>query len=222
MRSVAILAAILFAAVMAAAQQPQMPAGMSVTPLFENASVAVARLTLLPGTREMPHTHGYSMLIVPVTSGDIEMLTGTATTKTTRQIGDVDVVERGVVHAGANVGTTTLDAIIVAVKADRAKGGTAPPLPRPEGITARDVLDATDAAARRVELAPGAREVTHTHPYDFVVIPITRSRMELQLAGRTETKEYAPGEAFFIPRDTPHAVANPGREPLALIGVAIK
>ena len=203
-------------------QAPALPPGMSIRPLFENAAVAVVRLTLAPGTREMPHTHPYSMLIIPITRGDIEMLKGAATTRTTREVGSVDVVEPGVVHAGANVGSTPIEAIIVAVKPDRVKGGTAPPLPRPQGITATDVLDTADAAVRRVELAAGARETSHTHPYDFVVVMITPSRMEVQLAGRTETKDFAVGDAFFIPRDTPHAVANPGTEPLALLGVAIK
>jgi quercetin dioxygenase-like cupin family protein len=217
-----IAAALILAGSAAYGQGPGLPPGMSVTPLFENASVAVVRLTLAPGTREMPHTHPYAMLIIPITRGDIEMLKGGATTKTTREVGSVDVVEPQVVHAGANVGSTPIEAIIVAVKADRVKGGTAPPLPRPQGITATDVLDTTDAAVRRVELAPGAREVSHTHPYDFVVVMTTRSRMDVQLAGKTETKDFAVGDAFFIPRNTPHAVANPSQEPLALLGVAIK
>jgi hypothetical protein len=40
MRSIATIGAVLLAAVVATAQQ-QMPAGIPVTPLFENASVAV-------------------------------------------------------------------------------------------------------------------------------------------------------------------------------------
>src|SRR5688572_6951100 len=197
-------------------------AGIAVRPLFDNPSVGVARLLLTPGAREMPHTHPYTLLIVAVSSGDVEMLKGTTANRITRKVGDVDVVERELRHAGANLGSAPFEAVVISVKPDRVKGGTAPPLPRPAGITATDVLDSADAAVRRVELAPGAREVIHTHPYDFVVVPVTSGRMEVQLAGKTEAKDYAPGDAFFIARNTPHAVANVGKTPFALLGVTIK
>src|SRR5687767_2614482 len=148
-------------------------AGIAVRPLFDNPSVSVARLLLTPGAREMPHTHPYSLLIIAVSRGDVEFLKGTATNRSMWQIGDLQVVERDVRHAGANMGTMPVEALAISIKADRVKGGTAPPLPRPAGITATDVLDSADAAVRRVELAPGAREVVHTHPYDFIVVPVT-------------------------------------------------
>ncbi len=197
-------------------------AGIAVRPLFDNPAVGVARLLLLPGAREMPHTHPYTLLVVSVSRGDVEFLKGTATNRSMWQIGDIQVVERDVRHAGANMGTMPVEAVAISIKPDRVKGGTAPALPRPAGITATDVLDSADAAIRRVELAPGAREVPHTHPYDFVVVPVVSGRMEVLLAGKTETKDYAPGDAFFIARDTPHAVANVGKAPFALLGVTIK
>lgn len=203
------------------AQLPPTP-GVAVRPLFDNPSVVVARLLLLPGAREMPHTHAYPLVIIAVSRGDVEFLKGSATNRSTWQIGDVQVVERDARHAGANMGDMPVEVLAISIKPDRVKGGTAPPLPRPPGITAIDVLDSADAAVRRVELAPGAREVIHTHPYDFVVVPVTNGRMELQLAGKTETKDYAPGDAFFITRNTPHAVANVGKERFALLGVTIK
>jgi quercetin dioxygenase-like cupin family protein len=223
MRIIATCTAVLLAAAVAAGQQPPPPApGITLRPVFDNPTVTVARITLAPGAREMPHTHPYSLVTMLLTPGDLDMLKGETTTRRAREVPNVDFVPRGLRHAAANVGASPIDGLVVAIKPDRVPGGTSPPLPRPAGITATDVLDATDAAVRRVELAAGAREVTHTHPYDFVVVAVTRSRMEVQLAGKTETKEFAVGDAFFIPRDTPHAVANPGTAPLALLGVAIK
>jgi len=218
----AVLLIAISGAVASARQGPPPGAGIAVRPLFDNPSVAVARLLLTPGAREMPHTHPYTLLIVSVSRGDVEFLKGTATNRSMWQIGDVQVVDREVRHAGANMGTMPVEALAISIKTDRVKGGTAPPLPRPAGITATDVLDSAEAAVRRVELAPGAREVVHTHPYDFVVVPVTSGRMEVQLAGKTEAKDYAPGDAFFIMRNTPHAVANVGKTPFALLGVTIK
>ena len=221
MPTLAAALAVLLSGIIASAQTPTGP-GIAVRPLFDNSSVAVARLLLLPDAREMPHTHTYPLIIIAVSRGDVEFLKGTATNRSLWQIGDVHLVERDVRHAGANMGTAPVEALAISIKPDRVKGGSAPPLPRPPGITATDVLDAADAAVRRVELAPGAREVTHTHPYDFVVVPVTSGRMEVQLAGKTETNDYAPGDAFFIARHTPHAVANVGKERFALLGVTIK
>jgi quercetin dioxygenase-like cupin family protein len=222
MRSVTTITAVLLAAAIAAAQQPPPAPGITLRPVFDNPTVTVARITLAPGAREMPHTHLYSLVTIQLSPGDLEMLKGETTARRAREVPNVDFVARELRHAAANIGSTPVEGLVIAIKPDRVRGGTSPPLPRPAGITATDVLDSADAAVRRVELAPGAREVTHTHPYDFVVVSATRSRMEVQLAGTTETKEFAVGDAFFIPRDTPHAVANPGREPLALLGVAIK
>jgi quercetin dioxygenase-like cupin family protein len=219
MRQIAATLLIAISGVVGAAQQGP---GIAVRPLFDNPSVGVARLLLLPGAREMPHAHGYPLLIVSISRGDVEFLKGTATNRSMWQVGDLQLVERDVRHAGANMGTMPVEALAISIKPDRVKGGTAPPLPRPTGITSTDVLDSADAAVRRVELAPGAREVPHTHPYDFVVVPVVSGRMEVQLAGKTETKDYAPGDAFFIARNTPHAVANVGKTSFALLGVTIK
>ena len=94
--------------------------------------------------------------------------------------------------------------------------------PPAAGIAVRPLFDNPAVGVARLLLLPGAREVTHTHPYDFVVVPVVSGRMEVQLAGKTEAKDYAPGDAFFIARNTPHTVANVGKTPFALLGVTIK
>ncbi len=50
--------------------------------------LGVARLLLLPGAREMPHTHPYTLLIIALSSGNVEMLKGTTANTITRKIGD--------------------------------------------------------------------------------------------------------------------------------------
>jgi quercetin dioxygenase-like cupin family protein len=53
-------------------------------------------------------------------------------------------------------------------------------------------------------------------------VPLTTSRVEIQVGNEKETKTLTPGDAFFIPRFEPHAVANIGPEKLTVLGVVIK
>jgi quercetin dioxygenase-like cupin family protein len=223
MRTLAALAAAaLLSGFTVAAQGPAVPPGFAARPLFDNASVGVMRLLISPGAREMPHAHPYSMLVVQVSPGDVEIMKAGAVSRAARPVGHIEFFDANMQHAAANVGNTPVAVLVISFKPDRLRGGTAPALPRPQGITSTDVFDSADAAVRRVEFAPGAREVIHTHPYDFVLVPAVHGRIDVHLAGKDETKDYAPGDAVFIARNTPHSVANVGRERFALLGVTIK
>jgi quercetin dioxygenase-like cupin family protein len=202
------------------AQTP--PPGIAGTPLFDNSSVRVVKFQFLPGAREMPHTHPFGVLVIMASPGDTELLKGTETVTRTRQIGDAEFTEPNERHAWANVGSSPLEMIVVQPKPDRVPGGTAPAMPRPANISSKDVLDATDVTVRRVEFEPGAREVEHTHPYDFLIVPVTTHPMQVSVNGKAETKSYPAGSALYIARGTPHWVGNPSQEKAALLGVVVK
>jgi len=196
--------------------------GVGRRPVFTNDSVAIERLLLLPGSDEAPHTHAYPMVVVQLTRGDAEMQNADARTKGTRNPGAVDFIATNATHSAANVGGAPFEVLTIGINPERLRGGTAPPATAPAGVTRTPILDNADATVTRLEFAPSAREPVHMHPYDLVVVPLTTSHIELQIGTEKEMKTLTPGDAFFIPRFEPHAVANVGPDTLTVLGVVIK
>jgi quercetin dioxygenase-like cupin family protein len=220
-----LLAAILILAIGAGttgAQQRSVPAGFTVTPVLDNQTLGVVRLQLAPGARETPHTHPYPMLVIVLTRSEMEMQNGGKQTKAVRKPGDVEFVAAGVSHAAANVGSMPLDALVVAIKPDRVRGGTVVPNQPLPGSSRTVLLDNSEAVVTRLEFEPEVREAVHTHPYDLLVVPITSARIDMQVGHKKSVHTYAIGESFFIPRAVPHTGANAGTAPYRLLSVAIK
>lgn len=101
----------------AAAQAPPMPPGISRTPIVDNASVMVARLTLAPAAREQVHTHPFDAVVVQISTGRVEMTIGDRTSTEVYQPGFVWFITRDTPHAAANVGEAPFDVVTVAIKA---------------------------------------------------------------------------------------------------------
>lgn len=196
--------------------------GFGRRPVFTNDSVDVARLLLLPGAVETPHTHAYPMIVVQLSGGEVETQNGAARTTGARSPGHADFIARDADHAIANLGKTPFEVLTISLNPDRLRGGTAAPTPAPAGVTRTPVVDNADASVTRLEFAAAAREPVHMHPYDLVVVPLTTSNVEIQIGTVKETKTLTPGDAFFIPRFEPHAVASLGPATLAVLGVIIK
>ena len=92
--------------------------GFTVMPVLrQRDGRRLVRLTLAPGAQEQPHTHPYPMLVVVLTHGELEMHNGDVHTKGPRKSGDLEFVERGVRITAANVGTTPLEALVLADQA---------------------------------------------------------------------------------------------------------
>lgn len=214
--------AVVLAAAAAAAQGPQLPAGFTLTPVLDNATVTAVRLTLAPGAREQPHMHSYPMLVVLLTRSDLEMHIGQARTKGPRASGDIEFVGAGVSHYAVNAGTTPLEALVLALNPERVRGGNAPPPQPVPGITRKSLLDNAEVNVTRLELEPDAREAVHTHPYDLLVVPTSAARLDVQIGTKKEVRGFAKGEPIFVPRSVPHAVANVGTSAFGVLGVAIK
>jgi quercetin dioxygenase-like cupin family protein len=198
------------------------PPGITRTALIENGTVMIARLRMAPGAKEDIHTHPFSAIVVQLDAGEVDMRLGDARTSARRPAGFVEFIPQEVPHAAANIGAEAFELVTIAIKPDRRRGGEAPALPTPAGITRTPVLDNVDARVTRVAFAPAAREPVHSHPFDMVVVPLTAGRIELRLGERVETRDYAAGEPMFLPRDVPHAVANAATTPLEVLSVGIK
>jgi len=209
----------LFGAALAA---QTMPAGITRTQLLDNQTAMVARLRMAPGAREEVHTHPFSAVVVQLDAGEVEMRVGTKR-ETAKQIpGHIEFIAAEMPHAAANTGTAPFDVVTIALKPERKPGGEQPPSPAPAGITRTMVLDNAQARATHVTFAAGSRETTHTHPYDLILVQLTPGTMELEMDGKRTTKDYAPGEVLFIPRDTPHAAINADTKAFEIVSVGVK
>jgi quercetin dioxygenase-like cupin family protein len=198
------------------------PSGITRTELVNNATVLVARLRMAPNAREDVHTHPFSAVVVQIDAGDVEMHLGSVRSKTRRAPGFIELIPQAVPHAAANVGRAPFDVVTIAMKPDRRPGGDAPASPAPAGITRAPVLDNAEARVTHVSFAPSAREPVHAHPFDLVVVQLTAGRVEVRIGDQVSTRDYAPGEVTFLPRDVPHAVANVDRGPVEILSVGIK
>jgi quercetin dioxygenase-like cupin family protein len=213
---------VIFIAASIAAGAQTMPPGITRTQLLDNASVLVARLRMAPGAREEVHTHPFSAVVVQLDPGEVEMRVGTRRETARRDTGDVEFIAAEMPHAAANIGAVAFDVVTIALKPDRQPGVAQAALPSPVGITRTPVLDNAQARATRVRFGPGSREPVHTHPYDLVLVQLTQGRMEVLLGDKKEVKLYEPGEIVFLPRDVPHAAANPDERPFEILSVAVK
>jgi quercetin dioxygenase-like cupin family protein len=217
-----LVVALMLGAGLPGGQAPAPPPGFTVKPLLDNATVTAVKLKLAPGAAEQPHTHPYPMLVIVLTPSEIAMHNGEAHTKGVRKPGDIDYVEAGVSHNAANAGTMPLEALVLAIKPDRMRGGAAPPAQATPGVTRTSVLDRPDVAVTRLEFEADVREPVHTHPYDLLIVPVTPARLDLQVGDRKDVHGYGVGEAIFVPRNVPHAVANVGTSSFRLLGIAFK
>jgi beta-alanine degradation protein BauB len=93
--------------------------------------------------------------------------------------------------------------------------------PATPGITRTSIKDDAKVGVARVQFAPGATEVPHTHPYDIMIIPVTSGPVILQIGDRKITSLKS-GEVQFVPRDVTHYLGNTGTTEFEIIAVAVK
>lgn len=68
--------------------------------------------------------------------------------------------------------------------------------------------------------APGAETGFHTHEYDYVIVPVTASRMRLEMAdGSVTHAELEPGRSYFRQAGVAHNVINEGPGELVFVEV---
>lgn len=93
--------------------------------------------------------------------------------------------------------------------------------PATPGITRTALKDDAKSTVTRVQFAPGAAEVPHTHPYDIIIIPVMDGTVDIEI-GNAKISAVKSGDVQFVPRDVVHYVANQGKTEFALIAVAVK
>jgi quercetin dioxygenase-like cupin family protein len=92
----------------------------------------------------------------------------------------------------------------------------------PPGITRTQLLDNPTVMIARLNMAPGAREQVHTHPFSAVVVQLTPGDVEMRIGTRPETTRKERGTVDFIAAEMPHAAANVGTTGFDIVTVAIK
>jgi len=97
-----------------AGNRPATP-GVTRTTLKDDAKYSVTRVVFAPGAGEVPHTHPYDIMIVPVKSGPAVIMIGDRKT-TSVKAGEVQFVPRDVVHSVTNTGTVEFEVITVGIK----------------------------------------------------------------------------------------------------------
>jgi quercetin dioxygenase-like cupin family protein len=103
-----------------------------------------------------------------------------------------------------------------------AAGDGAQERPLPPGFVRTPVYEAGSVSVTRLQLAPGARETPHTHPYPMLVVVLSRSDLEMHIGGTQTRRPRAPGDLEFVAAGVTHDAANSGSTPLDLLVLAIK
>lgn len=175
------------------------------TAVLDNATATVTRLHFAPGAAESAHTHPYSLLIVQVTGGTVN-------------VSDREMVRVGSRKSFAGERRSPRDRD--QTRSPTLTGGAA------DGSAARDFP--RDAARQR--RGPGrprpicadASEPVHAHPNDLLTIQITSGRVEILNGGSRSIRDREPGFVQFLPRNVPHAYASGDTAPFEMLSVSIK
>jgi quercetin dioxygenase-like cupin family protein len=203
-------------------QSASQPPGISRTVLADNSTVLVARLGMAPASRETPHTHPFSAVVVQIGGGQVEMRLGGSRVTSRRETGHVQFIPKQVVHAAANVGAEAFDVVTIAIKPERVPASSFPATEAPPGITRQTILDNDEARATSVRFTPGAREPIHSHPFDLVLVQLAPAKVEVQIGDEKTVKDYEMGAVIFLPRDIPHAVSSAHPAPFEILSVTIR
>lgn len=105
---------------------------------------------------------------------------------------------------------------------ERDRGGNTAAAQPPPGITRAELLDNATVLVARLQMAPGARETIHTHPFSAVVMQLDAGDVDMTIGGDHTRARREPGFIWFIPKETPHAAVNVGAGAFDVVTVAIK
>lgn len=70
--------------------------------------------------------------------------------------------------------------------------------------------------------APGAATGWHRHACDYVVVPQTTGRLELEEPGGTRVAELSAGQSYFREAGVEHDVINANAFPFAFVEIELK
>ena len=91
--------------------------------------------------------------------------------------------------------------------------------PRPKA-TSRQHVENGRTRVTEWRFAPGAETGAHTHEHDYVIVPVTASRMRLEMPdGTVNHADLEPGRSYFRPAGVSHNVINEGDGDLVFVEV---
>lgn len=187
--------------------------------LVDNARVRVLHVAVPAGAKNALHDHPDHVAVL-LTDSSIRFTgpDGKATERTSKK-GEALYVEAGK-HAGENIGTGAIEAIIVELKG--AAGTASLPATRP-GLGATTLVDNARVRVVRATAEPTFVEPAGSkHDYDQVVIPLgPTTGMSVSVDGKTKS-DWKSGEALFIGRGVGHESRNTSGKPIEFVIVAIK
>jgi len=93
-----------------------LPAGITRTPLLENAETRVVRVHFQPGAREALHSHPFDLLVIQLGRGRMEARVGSHESVADREPGQVLYLPKNVPHLVGNAGGTAFEVMSVALK----------------------------------------------------------------------------------------------------------
>lgn len=83
-------------------------------------------------------------------------------------------------------------------------------------------VDNSDVRVTRWTLAAGDHTGEHTHEYDYVVVPLSVSRMHITNADGTQaTSDLVPGVSYYRQPGAQHNVRNDGADVLDFVEVEL-
>jgi beta-alanine degradation protein BauB len=188
--------------------------------LVDNAAVRVLKVTVGAGEKTPSHSHPEAV-IVPLAGGKVRLTTPDGKTQDQSLTADTPAYTRAEVHAGANVGTSPLEAILVEVKSKTAAAATLP-TGRP-GITQTVLAEGPLAVAYRSLADPAFQEPAgSTHDFDQVVIALGPADLSLSIDGKPAKSKWQRGDVQFVGRGVKHEAKNTGGKPVDFIIVGVK
>lgn len=115
----------------------------------------------------------------------------------------------------------TVGALFASVFAPFATRAQAPGTPS-SAIVSTPLLANDRVSAIKLSFPPGARETSHRHPFDIIVIQLTPGDVELMLDGKESAGAIEPGRTTFISAQTLHSAGNAGTVPFDMVVVALR
>jgi len=188
--------------------------------LLDNASVRVLKVTVAPGGKTPAHAHP-DALLVPLADGKARFTLPDGKIQDALLTKEAAVYTPAGSHAGANVGTGDIDAILIEFKAPAPGKAT---LPRRVPACSRRCW--RRARARSPTGAPPAPDFQEpagtTHDYDQVVIALGPGEINLQVEGQAPITKWQRGDVHFVGRGVKHSSKNTGGKPADVVIVAIR
>lgn len=201
------------------AQDPVKVASQVYKVVLDNPTVRVLRVSAPAGGKTPMHSHPEN-LVIPLSAARMRFEEA-GTTQDAELAVESATFMPAQVHAGANTGSTPVDAIVIEFKA--AKPGTATLPTARDNMAIKVLAESPRGVAYRATADANFHEPAGSkHEFDQIVIALSGAQMSLAIDGKPARTKWTRGDVQFIPRGAAHESKNAGGKPADFIIVAIK